>query len=380
MISLTKTKVLQIITSSEMGGAQHHLYLLVQGLHKMNYDVTVICGPGGPLIDDLQEIGIRVIPVSSLVRPIRPLKDLMAIHAIFKILRHGKYDIVHVHSTKAGVVGRIAAWLAKVKAIVFTAHGFVFSDTTLSSLKRNVYIVAERLMAGISDRIIAVSYYDRDIALKSKIFTDEKIKVIQNGINPDRLLTVPLRRSLRKKVYVGTVTRLVSEKGLDSLIEAVVLVSKQRPDTEFVIIGDGYLRDNLEQKVQDLNLDGYIKFYGYRKDIISVLASLDIFIMSSVKEGLPLALLEAMAAGLPIIATSVGGIPEVLGAERGIIVPPAEPVRLAEAIIRLIDDTALRLEYAKKARQYVVENHNCLNAVNKVDELYKELLFTCKSE
>lgn len=369
-----KIKVLHVITSSNPGGAQNHLFLLANDLSRLNYDITVVCGDGGPLIDKLRSIGIKVIPHFTIVREIRPLSDLKAIFWLSKLIMKHKFDIVHSHSSKAGVIGRLAGFIARKPKIVFTAHGFVFSDETMNRRKRNFYTLIERWMGYLSDKIIAVSEYDKRIALKHKVASERKIEVILNGVDLKPFEKVEKCNRTKPLVCVGTVTRLVYEKGISYFIEAASLVLKERRNVRFVIAGDGELRELLEKRVREKGLEKSVQFVGHQEDIAQILSSIDIFVISSIKEGLPLALLEAMASGRAIIATRVGGIPEVLEPDRGILVPSLNEEELAKAIINLIDNVQLRVELARNAREYALQNHSSQAVAEKVNEIYRQLL------
>jgi glycosyltransferase involved in cell wall biosynthesis len=378
----TKRRLLFLITSSDGGGAQKHLYELTKLLDKEKYIIEGACAPGGPLIERLNGLGIKVFSIPTLRNAINPVRDFLAFTKIYRLIKVRRYDIVHCHSTKAGILGRIAARLARVPAILFTVHGFAFREAMFLP-KKLLLILMERLAAACCHRIITVSEHDRNDALKLRLKKSSDIVTIHNGIDVGSFKNFvcedgdQIRRKLgidRNCNIVGTIANFYGNKGYPYLLRAAKLVMEEEAGIRFISIGDGPLRREMERMAQSLGLNGKFIFTGYQSKPFLFLSIMDIFVLSSIKEGLPFTLLEAMAMGKPVVATSVGGIPEVVEDQKtGLLVKPGDPYSLAEAILILIKDIDLREKIAKNGREIIV-NFSLHGMVEKIDNLYGTLL------
>ena len=335
-------KILFVITQGEWGGAQRYVFDLATNLGS---ETAVVIGEKhSELGTRLAKSGIKTFAAGHLRRDINPLHDLLAIFELKRIFQNIRPDIVHLNSSKAGVLGSIAAHLAGVPKVIFTAHGFAFLEPQPWIMKQ-IYYFAERFACLFRDKIICVSEYDRQAAIKAKLCPAEKLVTIHNGIrlqksdvrsqsSDNRNQTSAIRppsSDLRVPI-IGTIAHLYKTKGLNYLIDAARSI-----DAQFMVIGDGPERNNLESLIAKYNLGNKIKILGAKENAADYLPQFDIFVLPSVKEGFPYAILEAMAAGLPIVATPVGGIPEAQG-DAGILVPPKDSKALATAIQSLIDD------------------------------------------
>ena len=327
-------KILFVITQGEWGGAQRYVFDLATNLGS---ETAVVIGEKhSELGTRLAKSGIKTFAAGHLRRDINPLHDLLAIFELKRIFQNIRPDIVHLNSSKAGVLGSIAAHLAGVPKVIFTAHGFAFLEPQPWIMKQ-IYYFAEWFACLFRDKIICVSEYDRQAAIKAKLCPAEKLVTIHNGISPSPLS--PRGRGQGEGAVVGTIAHLYKTKGLNYLIDAAKILHSQFSihHSEFRIIGDGPERNNLESLIANHNLESKIKLLGEQKKASEYLSKFDIFVLPSVKEGFPYAILEAMAAGLPIVAAPVGGIPEAQG-DAGILVPPKDSKALATAIQSLIDD------------------------------------------
>ncbi|MDR7545120.1 MAG: glycosyltransferase [Armatimonadota bacterium] len=352
-------KVLQLVTLSEWGGAQTHVLALARGLRGA-YDVTIGCGPGGPLVTRGRQAGIRVVEIPSLVQPPRFFADLATLWRLVHWIRAESFEIVHCHSTKAGLLGRIAARLARVPAVVFTAHGWPSLDA-LPPLVRLAYQIAERGVARLSDVVICVSEHDRRRALEMGAGTPDRLVVVRNGVDPalwarptghllERGYVAPMDRPAHDGACTAVcVARLTVQKDPLLLLRAWKMV---RGAHRLVLIGDGPLRVELEVFSAREGLSDRVAFLGARDDVPVALGAADLFVLASRWEGLPFAVLEAMFFGLPVVATRVGGIPEaVADGETGILVPPGDARALAEAVERLAADPHLRRKMGAAGRR-----------------------------
>jgi glycosyltransferase involved in cell wall biosynthesis len=377
-LNLPKTRLLLIITKSEFGGAQKHVYYLATRLPRDRYEVSVACGTGGLLIPKLREAGIEVIPIPNLVREINPIRDFLALLDLFRLIRRKRPHIVHTNSTKAGFLGRLAAKLAGVPVIIFTAHGFVLNEP-LGLLKRLLFYAVERIGGMLSDLIIAVSEADRQLAINFKIINPNRIITIHNGLD----ISYSTIEQKSKAVLglqddhriIGTVANFYPTKGLPFFIQAIPYVRDVFPETNFVIVGDGRQRSELERLTTELGLDSCLFFLGQRDDVSQILPLFDVFVLPSVKEGLPYALLEAMAAARPVVATAVGGVPEVImDGQTGLLVPPKDPEALAQAIITFLRNPERARAMGEAGRKRVLEHFTVERMVAETERVYQELL------
>ena len=373
-------QVLLLVTQSEFGGAQKYVYYLATRLPKDRYKVSVACGTGGLLIPKLRQAGIEVIPIPNLVgRPeIDPVRDSLAFLELLRLIRHKRPHIIHTNSTKAGFWGRLAAKLAGVPVIIFTAHGFVLNEPR-GPLKRLIFYVAERIGGMLSDLIIAVSEADRQLAIGCKIISPDRIVTIRNGL--DVIHSIIEQRSKAEiglpdgYQIVGTVANFYPTKGLPFFIRAIPYVRDEFPEACFVIVGDGQQRPELERLTAELDLNSCVLFLGQRDDVPQILPLFDVFVLPSVKEGLPYALLEAMAAAKPVVATAVGGVPEVVvDGQTGLLVPPRDPEALAQAIITLLRNPGRARAMGEAGRQRVLEHFTVERMVAETERVYQALL------
>ena len=375
---MRRIKLLQIITQSEFGGAQKYVYYLATCLPKDRYEVAVACGTGGLLIPKLRQAGIEVIPIPNLVgRPeIDPVRDSLAFLDLLRLIHRRRPHIVHTNSTKAGFWGRLAAKLAGVPVIIFTAHGFFLYEPFWTKSMRFFYTLIERLGGICSDIVIAVSEADKLKMVKHKIVRPDKLVVVHNGLQVNPVDEVPTDLGLFDgDRIVGTVANFYPIKGLQFFIRAAERVKDVFPGTKFVVVGDGLLRPELERLTAELGLDSCVLFLGQRDDVPQILPLFDVFVLPSVKEGLPYALLEAMAAAKPVVATAVGGVPEVVvDGQTGLLVPPRDPEALAQAIITLLRNPGRARAMGEAGRQRVLEHFTVERMVAETERVYQALL------
>ena len=362
-------KILYIITQGEMGGAQRYVYDLATGLDPKQYKVTVAVGnERGDLEKKLSAAGISTRVLRHLKRAINPWHDLLVLWEIRRLIQAVKPDIVHLNSTKAGFVGSIAAAMAGARNVVFTAHGFAFLEPG-SALKKMFYLGAEKLVRGYRAKIIAVSQNDHEAALKNSVITPEKLATIHNGIGEiDFLSRDEARRVLNQygeekiapdDIVIGTIAHNYKTKGLPNLRAAFSLVQKDFPKVKLCVIGKGGT-----VSISDPDGDRARR----------LLPAFDVYVSSSLKEGFPYTILEAMTAGLPIAATGVGGIPEAITSDReGLLVPPNDSGALAGAIKQILRDAVFAKTLGDSARERV-KQFSLSQMISKTESVYRELL------
>jgi glycosyltransferase involved in cell wall biosynthesis len=389
---MTRARVLLAITKSELGGAQRYVEQLARLLPRYGFEAEVACGGDGWLVTHAKDAGAKVIQIRSLslARTFRWMSELRALCELQAIIREGKYDVVHGNSTRAGFLARLAARRARTPVVVFSAHGFFFEEP-MNGWRRVAYVAAERMAARWSDAIIMSSEIGRGGASRMGLCPAAKLVKIPYGLDEEETLRLsqghhaaglPSTAGARLGPLVGTVAGLYPAKGLEYLVTAMREVRKRIPEARAIIVGDGPERRCLDALVRRHGLEEGVTFLGSVPDAWGVLSAIDVFVLPSVKEGLPYALLEAMAVGKPIVATRVGGIPEVARDGRcALLVPPKDPQALSEAICQLIQDPAFSARLAGEARRAFLEEGLTAEAmVEATAALYRRLLTTKQSD
>lgn len=379
------TKVLHPITRLIIGGAQENTMLTAQLLDKAQWDVEIVAGPQtgseGSLIEAVQERGISLILEPTMVRELNPIKDLLALIRLTQLMRRGRYTIVHTHSSKAGILGRWAAKLAGVPIIVHTVHGWAHHERQ-HPLLRAYYILLEKLTLPITDQMIAVTSKDIDKGLRDGIGKSTNYLIIRSGIELERFGHPQVPREATRAAWgipqeatvVGSVTRLSPQKAPLDFVQAAALVARDYPDTYFVMVGDGPLRQEVEALATQLGIADRLVLTGLRRDVPELLAAFDLFALSSLWEGLPRVLPQAMATSLPIVATACDGSAEAIEeGVNGFLVPPGEPAVLAQRLCQLIAQP--RLAQQMGAAGYArVQEFSDRGMVSAIANLYTKLL------
>ena len=384
--------VLHLITRMDGGGSARNTFLTAIGHDRKQFRVGLVYGRPVSLmaeeasrlkfdLERLSQADVRVFEVPTLVREVRPILDARATLALWRLLRRERPALVHTHTSKVGVVGRLAAWLARVPVVIHTPHGHIFYGyygVVASALIR----LLERLLAKITDRIVTLTDRGAEEHVQFHIAGMEKFVTIHSGIDLAHFRSVQVDAAVKRKelglppdgAIVGTVGRLVPIKGLEWLLKAAPQVLAQFPQACFVIIGDGPLLGELRQLTSKLGIGLRVVFLGAREDVPECLAALDLFVLPSLNEGMGRVLLEAMAVGLPVVATRVGGIPDIVpDGTTGLLVPPRDDRALAEAILILLRDRSRRAAYGEAARRHVDGRFDVETMVRNIERLYDEV-------
>ncbi len=383
---MPKIKVLHIITRLDKGGSAQSTLLAVAGLDKEKFDVTLM---SGKINDSDEEIAnllaqkkINCVLIPELVREINLWQDIRAFWKIYHFIKEGKFDIVHTHSSKAGILGRWAAKLAGVKIIIHKPHGHIF-DGYFGWFKSNLFIHLERLTGLITDRIITLTQIGKEQHIKYRIAKTDKFVPMYSAIEIEQFsnfqadimgqkerLNIPLGVPV-----IGTVSRLEPIKGNRYFIGSIPEVTKVFPALRVIIVGGGSEKKELERYVERLGLSKNVIFVGPCNDIREILSIFDIFVLSSLNEGMGRCLLEAQILGVPVVATKVGGIPEVVrDGVTGILVSSRKPDMMAKAIIKLLKDKSLREKMSEEAKRWVDSRFSLKILVRKLSDLYNELI------
>lgn len=377
---MQKANVLYVITKLELGGAQKHLLWLIENLDEQRYSIFLFTAHKGELLSEALSLnGLKVKTSRFLERPIHPFKDLLALFEICNFIKRNNIDIVHTHSSKAGILGRLAAKLTNTKIIVHTVHGWSFNDYQPFFLRR-IYIALERFAARFSDKLIVVSYYDKEKGLKNRIGNNNKYTLIRYGINAEEfnINDCGARKELglnNKDLAVGMISCFKPQKSPQDFVRLAKLVNRDFPYVRFVLVGDGVLRRKIERLITRLKLTNTVILTGWRRDIPRILSAMDIFVLTSLWEGLPITALEAIAACRPVAATDTGGISEVIrDGETGFLVPPKDMNGLAGKLRMLLRDETLRRQIAQSAKNSLNSDFAVRHMTENVQDLYERLI------
>ena len=375
---------MRIISRMNVGGPARHVAILNSGLDPARYESLLVFGEEGLAEGTLRDIidpGARTVSIPELGREISPVADAVTLAKLVRLMRQTRPDIVHTHTAKAGFVGRVAARLCGVPVIVHTYHGHVFHGY-FSPRKTNVFLKLERICAGFSNRLVTISPRLRDEISQYGVADRSRIEVVPlglrlgpHGAHPRR--TGDFRRSLgisEDALLIGAVGRLVPIKNLGLLLEAASRARARIPDLHVVFVGDGELRSQLQEQADALGLSDVVTFAGWQGDLPAVYADLDATVISSHNEGTPACLIEAMASGCPVIATSVGGVPDmIVSGVTGQLTPPGDANALATAIVQLVNEPDQAQRMADQARGEALARYDEQRLIVDMERLYTEL-------
>ncbi len=381
-------RVLHIITRMIVGGAQENTLLSVIGLDAMpEYEVTLMSGIDkgreGELLSMARE-KCRLIVVPEMGRSINPLSDLTAFLKIYRLIRKGRYHIVHTHSSKAGVLGRVAAWLARTPIIVHTLHSLVFHDYQPWFINKS-WRGIKKMCAPITDFFISVSQIIVDKAVAAGVDKPEKFRTIYSGMELDWFLNAKFdSRKVRREFgipedapVVGKIARLFPLKGHDQLMDAAPEIVKRVPDVRFFLVGDGILLEHLQKRARDYGILENFVFAGLidRERIPEMISAMDVVVHTSLREGLARVLPQALAMGKPCVSFDIDGAPEVvINDKTGYLVEAYDNKRLAESISRLLKDANLRAQMGENGRRHVDPMFRAETMVKEIAEVYDMLL------
>jgi glycosyltransferase involved in cell wall biosynthesis len=376
-----KINILFVVTELELGGAQTQLLELLRRLDKERFRPFLLSSRRGILIPEASLIeGLFFKRSFWLNREISLFKDILALIEIYLFIKKHKIRIVHTHSSKAGILGRCAAALAGVRPVIHTVHGWSFNGYQ-RLLLRKLFVVLERIAAGFTDTIIVVCEHDKQKGLANKIGEADKYQLIRYGIDYVRygLAQKNIRPGLGLKplgLVVGMISCFKPQKAIGDFIEAARLISESFSEVSFILVGDGPLRNEAERLISSYNLEEKIILTGWRRDIPEILSAMDIFVLTSLWEGLPIAVLEALASAKPVVATHTGGIGEVVSeGKNGFLVPPKDTGLLCEKLGLLLNDRALRIKMGEEAAKTLGEPFFINNMLKDTQSLYDKLIY-----
>jgi len=410
---MQRINLLYVITKLELGGAQKQLLSLINHLDRDKFKPFLFTAQDGLLIPEAQAIEELTLKKSRcLERPINPLKDLLALIEIYRFIKKNNIKVVHTHSSKAGILGRLAARLARAKVILHTVHGWSFNDYQPRPV-RSLFICLERITARFTKKIIVVSNYDKRKGLANHIGKDSKYALIRYGIDYSEynVREEKIREELGigvNDLVVGMVACFKPQKSpLDFIrLASVFNPSQKSPEAyspndkctffsaregasafrptgstnasfhvKFLLVGDGALRRKIEKLISKLNLQERVILAGWRRDIPRILSATDVFVLTSLWEGLPISILEAMASSKPVVSTHTGGVAEVIAdGKTGFLAPCEDTAMMSEKLSVLLKDESLRRGMGEKARESLGAKFSLVAMIENSQNLYEGLI------
>lgn len=355
----------------------------MKGTCSERFQVAFACAPGGGLNDLVRQAGFPVHEIPSLRQPIRPVQDLRALLEIMGILKREKIELLHTHNSKTGWLGRLAGKLTGTPAIIHTVHGFAFHAAE-RPWRRMLFKKLERLAAPWADHTIFISQPMIEWAREEGVLREKRYSRIYSGIDLQRFQPIPRQRlaTLRKEFglqeddrVIGFVSKLWEGKGHSVALEAMTHVVPAVPRAKLLIVGDGPLEEKLHARCRTLNLQDAVIFAGFRNDIPQIYSICDLAILPSLFEGMGRVLLEAGACGKPVVASQVGGIPEIVAdGETGFLVPPEDPVALFGDMVRLLRDASLARRMGEAGRRRIGDLFSADTMVQQIGAVYEACL------
>jgi glycosyltransferase involved in cell wall biosynthesis len=370
-----------VITRLNIGGPSIQAVLLTARLDPARFETLLVAGAEGPAEGNILRLGrldaVRVVTVPELGRRVAPLDDLRALFRVTAIARAFRPHVVHTHLAKAGFVGRVAGRLAGARVVIHTYHGSVFRGY-FGRRESAVYKWIERVLARITTRIVAITPEVRAELVRLRIAPADKIREIPLGFDLTPFRDAADRDLARARLglpldvpLVALVARLVPIKDVPTFLRSIALLSKSIPNVQAIVVGDGDDRARLEGLANDLGLRSQCHFLGWRADMADVYASADVVALSSLNEGAPVTAIEAMATGRAVVATAVGGVPDVvIHGQTGLLVSPRQPGELAAALQKVLTDEPLRDEYGRAGQERALSCFSAPRLVADIERLY----------
>jgi len=386
MISKRKIKVVRIQSRICIGGPAIHSEILSRYMPKDKYETLLLGGALEAeercLFDELRAKGINIRIVERMRRAVNPFADLRAIKQVYGILRQEKPDIVCTHTAKAGTIGRIAAWLAGVPVILHTFHGHVF-DGYFGKAKTRFFILVEKALSLLSDQIIAISPSQaKDLAEKYRIAPAKKIATIRLGFELDRFLARKRSGNLRTslglspdQILLAIIGRIVPIKNHIMMLHVLAKLRRENLKVHLCVVGDGENRPQIEELCRRLGLVDLVHFLGWISAMEDLYPEIDIVVLTSLNEGTPFSIIEAMASSVPVVATNVGGVPDLLRVgKNGLACEVNNIDDMAEKIEMLLRNRELREGLVRNASEFVIRNYHYTRLIKDMDSLYQRLL------
>lgn len=388
---MSQKKLAIFITRLICGGAQKVVIDLLSCLNRARYDITLIVGKtldSEPNLLDKIPNDVRIIRLDHVVREISPLKDIYAFLTLLRFFKREKFDILHLHTSKAGVLGSIAGHIAGIKKIIYTPHGHIFHKkanipglSEISPLKRELLYYLRKYAYKCCTQLVALSEKDKEEQVILKLAPPEKFNVIMNGINiehfsdcDEKLKQDTVEKlGLQNFIVIGSIGRLSEEKGHDILLKTFALISKKIPSLRLLIIGSGDFSCELQKLSVQLDIDKKVIFIKHVDDVNPFLHIMDIFVLPSRYESQGIAAMEAMCAKIPVVASNVGGIPGIIENNiNGLLADPENPDSFADAILKLINDKEMKRKIVEKAFERAVIEFTTQRMLTEYEKIFEE--------
>jgi len=378
---MRKYKVAAIITKLELGGAQEIVIYITENLSRDRYSPILISGCGGILDGEVKNNPkIKPFFIPELIREVNPIKDAITLMKIWRFLKSERVDLVHTHSSKAGILGRWAAHFAGVPHIFHTYHGFGFNEYQKWWI-RKAFIWLERVTARITDRLIVVSSENVKKGMANRIGKEGQYEVIHCATNIKAFSEIKIDFDQKKREFgidpespvVAMIACFKPQKAPQDFIFLAHRVSQVLPSTRFLLVGDGELRSKVEELIGRFKLKGKVILTGWRRDVPEIMQIIDVLVLTSLWEGLPIVFAEAMASGKPVVATAVDGAKEaIIEGVNGFLVEPHNIEKFAERIIRLIKDRNLAQKMGSEGRKMVYPTFDFAHMLKRIKALYEK--------
>lgn len=357
-----------------------------QMLDNSRFHTEILCGPQtgpeGSLIEEAQKSGVSLIILPDLVRQISPQQDLRALQNLTSLMRRNRYSIVHTHSSKAGILGRLAARFAGVPIIVHTVHGWSFHDY-MSAPVRNLFIILERWVAGFTDALIVVAMRDLQKGMVAKIGKSNQYHLIRSAIpleefDPSSVDRGSVRRELgipENVPVVGNVGRFSEQKNPLGWLRVAGIIGRSNPSVQFLLVGDGPLRAQVLDSLEREGIADRTILTGLRRDIPPLMAAMDIFLLTSLWEGLPRVIPQALAMRIPVVAFQVDGVSEAIhDGQSGFLCSPGDATALAQRCNYLIENPLERRAMGESGRAYAIKEFNLNKMIVQIEDVYDSLI------
>ena len=384
--SVKPTPVLHLITRLIVGGAQENTMLTAALLDQEQFRVEAVSGPQtgseGSLIEEVRQRGVQLTILPEMVREISPQNDLLALWKLYRLMHQKRYTIVHTHSSKAGIIGRLAARLAGTPLIVHTVHGWSFHDH-MSPAVRRTYILLERISAAYTSAMIVVTKKDIEKGLKEGIGKVEQYRLIRSSVpldefDPGKVDRSAVRRELgipAEAFVMGNLGRFSAQKNPLDWVRVAGEVGRRHPEVYFLLVGDGPMRSQVEMALAAEGISERTLRTGLRRDAAHMLAAMDVFVLTSLWEGLPRVIPQAMLMGLPIVANRADGTVEaVIDGQTGFLCNPGDIVQMSKRISELIEDAEQRRSMGHHGQEYARREFDLGQMITQIEALYRELL------
>lgn len=380
LVDKEKIKVCHIITELAIGGAHDNTLLTVERLNRDIYEPFLITSRNGGFVDRAIKGGYPLLFMTQLKREPSPIDDFFALVRLIELFRKHRFHIVHTHSAKAGFLGRLAAYIANVPCVVHTVHGWPFNDF-MNPVKAFVFRLAETISAFWCKRMLMVCELNRQEALDLSIAPANKMTTVYSGIDFSRIDAINrtmARIEIQKRhnidpdnMIVGVLARLFPQKAPHIFVETAEKILKIRKNVTFIFVGDGPLKEETEELIKEKGLEKSIILAGWRHDVDNYLGSFDVFLLTSLWEGLGRAITEAAYSGVPMVASKVNGVPEIVrDNETGFLFEPRNTDHAAELVLKLLEDNKLRQKLGSSSRDKIAKQFDIKVMVDSIEKIY----------